>query len=392
MDIRKLAHKPSGIGMYIYNFMKGLIGYEGIEIIGITDVLISNEIKELYNSNLKIIQYGKAVDSNFEVFRYFNFVEGVLLKEQPDYFWEPNFIITKNLKRKLKNTQIIITIMDLIPVLYNEYYPLKYRIYFRYFLKKTIKFTDMFIFISNEVREQCELKYKNMIYKPNLLNYVIVEKEEIEKLEDKDYFLFIGNIEKRKGIEILLEAYMQYRTNKGSKKLKIIGSVRDENLLSKIEEYKNNLNSIEYYGYVTEEDKNELIRNCSALVFPSYVEGFGIPSLEALFWYKPIIVSNIAVFKEILGDCANYFKLDINDFKGTVNSLSEMLFKYEAVDISKVKLLKEKYSSKVLVENLISFLDIYKDSSITEKRNVSLKSIFSSSDKNSRDKSDGMSI
>ena len=58
---------------------------------------------------------------------------------------------------------------------------------------------------------------------------------------------------------------------------------------------------------VTDRQMVALYRKCSLLVSASLIEGFGLPVLEAAFFATPIVCSNIASYREILGDCAVYF-------------------------------------------------------------------------------------
>ena len=58
---------------------------------------------------------------------------------------------------------------------------------------------------------------------------------------------------------------------------------------------------------VTDSELSDLYRNATALVFPSLMEGFGLPALEALANNCPVIVSDISVFHELLGAAAIYF-------------------------------------------------------------------------------------
>lgn len=358
IDIRKLSNKPSGIGMYIYNYVKGLLKEE-IELIAVTDIQISEEIKELKSLNLRIIEYGKEVNNNFEVFKYFKFIETILDKESPDYFWEPNFIIPINIKKQFKNIAFIITIFDLIPILNPEVCSLKYRMYFKYFLKKTIKNADYVLYISDTVKRQCEYVYPFIKNKKSLMNYVIIEDRydtNKEDLTDLDYFLFIGNIEERKGIRILIDAYKLYLNNGGTKKLKLVGSIKDK----KIEEMLDNeinLNSgmIEYLGYVDENKKMNLIKNSSCLIFPSYAEGFGMPPLEAIMLGKPVIVSDIEIFREVLDKNANYFNIS-NDFDKSVINLYNTMCSYKNINSNQAEKLMKKYDSEILSKRLIDFL------------------------------------
>lgn len=359
IDIRKLSNKPSGIGMYIYNFVKGLLKYSDLELVGITDVLISKEILELKSLNLNIIEYGKEVDNNFEVFKYFKFIEKIIEEENPEYFWEPNFIIPINLKKRFRNVKLMITIFDLIPILNPNFCSLKYRIYFKYFLYKTIKNVDSVIYISDTVKEQCENTYWFIKNKKSLMNYVIIDgKDNINKkeLNDSNYFLFIGNIEERKGIRILIDAYTLYIKKGGTKKLKIVGSIRDEKIETLInEQIAINNKMIEYLGYVNESEKNNLMENSSALIFPSYAEGFGIPPVEALMLGKPVIVSNIEIFKEILGVNGNYFDIKTN-YENSVNMLCDKMFDYKISNYEEREKLMQKYECEKLTKNLIKFI------------------------------------
>ena len=51
------------------------------------------------------------------------------------------------------------------------------------------------------------------------------------------------------------------------------------------------------------------IKTQEYMYFPSLDEGFGIPILEALSFSLPVICSDIDVFKEVGGDCVEYFKV-----------------------------------------------------------------------------------
>jgi glycosyltransferase involved in cell wall biosynthesis len=64
---------------------------------------------------------------------------------------------------------------------------------------------------------------------------------------------------------------------------------------------------IEFCGPVGEEAKMEYYRNCTALLFPSLSEGFGLPVIEAMSFGKPVFLSNLTSLPEIGGGEAYYF-------------------------------------------------------------------------------------
>jgi glycosyltransferase involved in cell wall biosynthesis len=60
-------------------------------------------------------------------------------------------------------------------------------------------------------------------------------------------------------------------------------------------------------GYVTAAQRSALLDRADVFVYPSLYEGFGIPPLEALAAGAPVIVSDLPVFTEVLGDAARRF-------------------------------------------------------------------------------------
>jgi glycosyltransferase involved in cell wall biosynthesis len=72
-------------------------------------------------------------------------------------------------------------------------------------------------------------------------------------------------------------------------------------------------------GYVPEEQKVWLYQHASAVIIPSLSEGFGLPVLEALFYNKPLLLSNQAALPEIAGPTATYFNpFDICEIAETI--------------------------------------------------------------------------
>lgn len=67
------------------------------------------------------------------------------------------------------------------------------------------------------------------------------------------------------------------------------------------------LDRVIFTGPVSENDKKWYLNNCTAFVFPSIAEGFGLPVIEAMYYGKPVILSRCTSLPEIGGDCAYYF-------------------------------------------------------------------------------------
>ncbi|WP_157505181.1 glycosyltransferase family 4 protein [Dyadobacter beijingensis] len=69
----------------------------------------------------------------------------------------------------------------------------------------------------------------------------------------------------------------------------------------------NVLDRLIFTGPISENDKKWYLSNCTAFVFPSIAEGFGLPVIEAMYYGKPVILSRCTSLPEIGGDCAYYF-------------------------------------------------------------------------------------
>lgn len=66
----------------------------------------------------------------------------------------------------------------------------------------------------------------------------------------------------------------------------------------------NSTGNIRYLGYVSDDDLADLYAKATCLLFPSFVEGFGLPLVEAMAFGCPIISSDSSCMPEICGDHA----------------------------------------------------------------------------------------
>jgi glycosyltransferase involved in cell wall biosynthesis len=119
------------------------------------------------------------------------------------------------------------------------------------------------------------------------------------------YLLALGMVLKKKNFHVLIdlidkvEAYnLVIAGDKSSKYARmIINRVNEQHLQKKVI----------MPGIVSENDKIYLYKNCSAFLFPSRVEGFGLPVIEAMRFGKPVFISDKTSLPEIGGDLAYYW-------------------------------------------------------------------------------------
>lgn len=120
---------------------------------------------------------------------------------------------------------------------------------------------------------------------------------------ESGYALFVGNIEPRKNLPMLLRAFHAVRAQgKLSQRLVIVGepgrgmaAVRQEVLALGLDE------EVRFWGYASDSDLALLYAASDALVFPSLHEGFGLPAVEAMACGAPVIVSDRGALPEVAG-------------------------------------------------------------------------------------------
>lgn len=134
-------------------------------------------------------------------------------------------------------------------------------------------------------------------------------KAEVQKVLKKynmpsDYILYLGNIEPRKNILRLLEAYKQYCDSaKKPKAMVIVGGDgwRNREILAKIQD----MQTAQYRicrprKYVHDEDLPALYSGATMLTHVAIYEGFGLPPVQAQACGTRLVVSDLPVFKETL--------------------------------------------------------------------------------------------
>lgn len=124
-------------------------------------------------------------------------------------------------------------------------------------------------------------------------------KEMPEKSKDKVHMLFMGSIDRRKGIIDLLESLDELEENNYI--LHICGKITDDSLRPRFEELTGRLkNKIELHGYVSGEEKERLFRKTDILVLPSYGEGMPIVIMEAFAMGCAIISTKVGGIPELV--------------------------------------------------------------------------------------------
>jgi glycosyltransferase involved in cell wall biosynthesis len=138
------------------------------------------------------------------------------------------------------------------------------------------------------------------------------------------FILYLGTIEPRKNLPVLIRSYRQLVESGTEYKLVLVGKYgwMYKEVLNLVNELDIE-DKVCFTGYVPQEDL-PLVYNLSSLfVYPTIYEGFGLPALEAMACGVPVITSNVASLPEIVGDAG--ILIPVDDVDALHNAMRRIL-------------------------------------------------------------------
>lgn len=224
------------------------------------------------------------------------------------------------------NAKRVYTIHDISYSKYKTPFTLWERIIKQIWTRITAKLADRMICISqnakNELLEQYSFLKKDGIYVTYLAaNHIW---DHIKSTEDNKstgellqkygikgkFILYLGTIEPRKNIDVLLKAYEGIIQETDLPHSLVLCGEMVESYNSIIDTLEKNVilkERVILTGYVPDDVLPILYREADVFVYPSLYEGFGLPPLEAMLCKTPVIAANTSSLPEVLGDGALYF-------------------------------------------------------------------------------------
>jgi len=185
--------------------------------------------------------------------------------------------------------------------------------YYKLFAEKNIKSATAIHYTSEDEAEKCHLRLalKNKaIIVSNGIDLseftVLPDRERIMEhypiLKDKKIILFLGRINWKKGLDILVKAYSRLAKERSDIHLLIVGS-NEGGYEKKLRRWLKNegvLERVTLTGMLSGREKLEAFIGSDVFVLPSYSENFGMAVVEAMACNLPTIISNqVGICKEV---------------------------------------------------------------------------------------------
>jgi glycosyltransferase involved in cell wall biosynthesis len=126
---------------------------------------------------------------------------------------------------------------------------------------------------------------------------------------NEPFFFTLGVINPKKNFHVLLDM-MKLMPDRHLYITGIKADIKQNSYanLIKLRIKQENIQNVTLRGPVTHEEKVWMYQNCQAFLFPSLLEGFGLPVIEAMQFGKPVFTSVETSLKEIGGEFAYFWK------------------------------------------------------------------------------------
>lgn len=179
--------------------------------------------------------------------------------------------------------------------------------------------------------------------------------------------LFVGRFERRKGIDVLLEAASSILEKHPKARLNLVGNpeIADENNKKYFGEFEKKFGKkkwfkqIKLYGYVSDEDLAKLYEDCDIFVAPSRYESFGIIFIEAMAHAKPVVGTNVGGIPEIIDDGKNGLLFKNEDVQDLTQKLEKLLNDEQLrhkMGQASLRILQDKFSADGMGDKFEKFI------------------------------------
>lgn len=276
-------------------------------------------------------------------------------------------------KAKQKKANVIAVVYDLIPITHAQFCDAFHTEIFKEWVAESLKYVDKYIGISQTVQHDLmaymEQEHSDSIADKGFdyfllggdFNYQTVSADSVrpwlvDHFKEGSNYLIVSTIEPRKNHQYLLDAFDKLWDQDEAVNLCVVGHVgwKVDALMERIHNHpKRNIN-LYIWQDLNDAELLYCYKQSKMLLFPSFVEGFGLPIVESLSNQLPVMASDTPIHREVGLDKIDYFSLD------DPQSLSDKILDIEANGIPESLKIADDYrwmnwleSSQMLLEKIV---------------------------------------
>lgn len=271
-------------------------------------------------------------------------------------------------KANESGVRISTLIYDLIPIRLTDSHNKNVRAVFKKWIHAALQYSNSIICITKTVADDVIQYYRENQYEREtpLDLYVIHLGCEIEsstyppREEIRDFvegytvFLMVGTVETRKNHALALEAFRNIYNEDPNKKIRLLILGKKGWMVDEFQKmYRENSllkGRVLWVQNASDGEVQWAYRHCSALIYPPKIEGLGLPLLEAAHFNLPILCSDIPVFREVVKEYGNYFR--VNDSEALRKAILEWLSSREHPESKLIRRYRWKDTAKEVLDIL----------------------------------------
>ncbi len=319
VDARHLRDYRSGIWRYTYHLLDtlGRIDPANEYVLLYTQGLFRNRTPLVHFRHPNIISAGwhppQWLLTSATMFRRLNPIPIELLIGRVDLFHAPNFVLLPQ-----RGGKRVITIHDLSFLLFPQFHRRGTIAFMQREVRRSASMADVIIVHSESTKADVMRLLGPLDQKIRVIPLAagdrfrpipVAEATPILEgygLSYGQYLLFVGNLEPRKNIPRLLEAYKLLRLRAHLEHTLVLAYASSwlNGPVARMIDELGLQGQVRLLGYVPESELPYLINGAAILVYPSLYEGFGIPPLEGMACGVPVVTSTSSSIPEVVGEAA----------------------------------------------------------------------------------------
>jgi glycosyltransferase involved in cell wall biosynthesis len=305
-----IKDKLEGIGRFTYETLKCMVlQHPEHEFIFLFDRDFDKEF--LFAGNVKGIKLSPPARHPVLFVWYFEWsVYRALKKIKPDVFLSCDGFLS--LRTPIPQVAVI---HDLAFEHYPEDVSFAAQIYYKFFFPRFARKAAHICTVSQFSKDDIVDKYHiaankisviyngaSAMFKP--ANEAMKQTVKAKYTSGENYFVYVGALQPRKNISRLLQAFDKFKVNDTTScKLLIVGrkAWKTKDIETTYEQMKFKEDMV-FTGWISDKELAIILASAMALTYIPYLEGFGIPILEAMQCGTPVITGNITAMPEVAGD------------------------------------------------------------------------------------------
>ena len=194
----------------------------------------------------------------------------------------------------------------------------------RIFIKNAPYITTPSKNLADVITKELKISKENIKVIPNAIDIDKFNIQKDNKINKETILLFVGRLERAKGIFVLAESFCEL-VKIYKEKVKCIFVGKDRGGLLKLKEiFTENkiIERVEFKGEVKEKELINIYNICDIFINPSLIyESFSYTCLEAMAAGKPVVASKIGGIPEVVEDGKTGFLFEVGNIRELVNKL-----------------------------------------------------------------------